>query len=175
MLRVRLKADGRLVEILPDGSELTVTTRDNWAIEPGPFGFTVVDIDPKNGGDETWAALIAKHGEIVTREVRTPSGGRHLWFRGTISDINKKLGPGIDTRCFGGYVLLLPSSVMGRPYEWFNTAVPIAPLPECVGEILEAQADESAARRADGDEYAIDAGATEAFAAWRAAGGKDGS
>ena len=34
-----------------------------------------------------------------------------------ITGINKKLGPGIDTRCFGGYVLPPPSYVNRRRYE----------------------------------------------------------
>jgi hypothetical protein len=149
--------------LLPDGSELTVTPRDNWAFEPGQAGFTVVDIDPKNGGDETWDALIAEHGPITTREVHTPSGGRHLYFHGTISAVNKKLGPGIDTRCLGGYVLLPPSSVKGRRYEWADETVPIAPLSKWTREILEAQ-----------DARTDDLDSDTAFEEWQEAGGEGG-
>jgi hypothetical protein len=172
----RLKDFGWYDFIRPDGSELTVTPRDNWAIEPGPAGCTVIDIDPKNGGDKTWAALIAKHGPIVTREVRTPSGGRHLWFSGTISAVNKKLGPGIDTRYFGGYVLLPPSSVNGRPYAWGGETVPIAPLPEWVRESLEAQDERPRRARAQKawDEFDDDPEGTTAFEEWKAAGGDGG-
>jgi hypothetical protein len=126
--------------IAPDGSELTVTPHENWATEPGRAGFTVIDIDPKNGGDATWNALIAKHGPLVTREVSTPGSGRHLWCRGTIVARNKKLGPGIDTRCFGGYALLPPGSIVSKGlYNWINPSVPIAPLPDWAREILEHQ------------------------------------
>jgi hypothetical protein len=111
----------------------------NLAFEPGSAGLLVVDIDPKNGGDHAWEALEAQHGKITTREVSTPSGGRHLYFLGTVTAVNKKLGPGIDTRCLGGYVLLPPSVVNGRPYRWADDTVPIAPLPEWVAEILNAQ------------------------------------
>jgi hypothetical protein len=159
----RLKHLGWFDFILPDGTELTVTPRDNWGFEPGQWGFTVVDIDPKNGGDASWAALIAEHGPIVTREVRTPSGGQHLYFRGTSAAVNKKLGPGIDTRCFGGYVLLPPSSVKGLPYAWVDETVPIAPLPEWAREILEAQ-----------DTTTYDVDGDTAFAEWQEAGGEGG-
>jgi hypothetical protein len=148
---------------LPNGDYVLINARNNLAIEPGQIGCTVVDIDPKNGGDKTWAALIAEHGPITTSEVSTPSGGSHLWFRGTVSTINKKLGPGIDIRCFGGYVLLPPSSVNGRPYAWVDETVPIAALPDWAREIAETQ-----------DEYADDPDVDTAFDAWQAAGGDGG-
>jgi len=161
---LRLKDLGWYDFILPNGSKLTVTPGENWAIEPGPFGFAVVDIDPKNGGAETWAALRAKYGRTITRMVRTPSGGLHLWFRGTIAAVNKKLGPGIDTRCFGGYVLLPPSSIDGRRYEWINTNVAIAPLPDWMREITEAQNECAKAPQED----------DAAFYEWKATGGEGG-
>jgi hypothetical protein len=160
--------------ILPDGTELTVTPHNNWGTEPGQAGFTVIDIDPKNGGNETWAALTAQYGPIETREVRTPSGGRHLWFRGTITAVNKKLGPGIDTRCFGGYVLLPgASSIRGRRYQWVNDTVPIAPLPEWARKILEAQDERPSSSRKAATEYDID-DSGDAYDAWLEAGGDGG-
>lgn len=111
----------------------------NLAFEPGSAGLLVVDIDPKNGGDRTWKVLEAQHDKIRTPEASTPSGGRHLYFFGTVTAINKKLGPGIDTRCFGGYVLLPPSVVRGKPYCWIDDRAPIAPLPEWIAEIPNTQ------------------------------------
>jgi hypothetical protein len=132
----------------PDGTELLVNAQENWAIEPGPHGFTILDLDPKNGSDKTWAELVARHGSVTTREVRTPKGGRHLWLRGTLPTVNRKLGPGIDTRCFGGYVLLPPSSVVFElnglerigHYSWVDDTVPIAPLPAWITEEIDAAA-----------------------------------
>ena len=46
-------------------------------------------------------------------------------FRETITGINKKLGPGIDTRCFGGYVLPPPSYVNRRRYELLDSSLPL--------------------------------------------------
>jgi hypothetical protein len=144
--KVRLSADHAWVHYTTaDGERAYSLPVDcNIALEPGSAGFFVVDIDPKNGGDQTWAELEARHGTITTREVRTPSGGRHLWFRGTVPQVNKKLGPGIDTRCFGGYVLLPPSGVKGRTYTWIDDSVPIAPLPAWIVEEIEAAAAQEA-------------------------------
>jgi hypothetical protein len=112
----------------------------NLAFEPGAIGVLIVDIDPKSGGDESWAALEAEHGKTpATLEVSTPSGGRHLYFHGIGPSTAKKLGRGIDTRGIGGYALLPPSSINGRHYTWLEG--PIAPLPEWIAEILATEAD----------------------------------
>src|SRR5579875_2503752 len=67
----------------------------NIAIPCGPSGLAVVDIDPRHGGDETWAALVASLPHPLPDTVRTltPSGGLHVWFRspGEISSGNNKL------------------------------------------------------------------------------------
>jgi hypothetical protein len=132
----------------PDGTEIRVNAIWNWAIEPGRAGFTVIDIDPKNGGDKTWARLVARYGPVTTRAARTPKGGLHLWFHGTLLKVNRKLGPGIDTRSFGGYVLLPPSRAIVEingtrhlgSYTWVNDTIPIAPLPQWIEEEIEVAA-----------------------------------
>ena len=52
----------------------------------------------------------------------TPSGGDHNWFRQRPGrpqrNTTKKLGPHTDTRASGGYVLVYPSMVDGKPYTW---------------------------------------------------------
>lgn len=75
---------------------------------PPAEGVIVVDIDPRNGGDNT----LALFPELPpTRTTRTRSGGRHLWLR---VDPHQKLrgvlGPGIDVKRHGkGYVVIPPS------------------------------------------------------------------
>ena len=45
-------------------------------------GFFVVDIDPRNGGDETLRDLEAEHGPLPpTVTVKTPGGGAHYYFQ----------------------------------------------------------------------------------------------
>lgn len=76
-------------------------------------GFWVLDIDPKGGGMETMAALVAEHGPLPkTFVVRTGSGGYHYFF--TLPDYelrntSGKVGQGIDTRANGGQVVAAPS------------------------------------------------------------------
>lgn len=109
----------------------------------------VLDVDPRHGGDETLDALVRTHGALPeTTEVLTGGGGRHLFFRhpgpafrvpnsagGVRPDGQVKgLGPGLDVRGDGGYVVAPPSGhVSGRHYEWEGSShpddVPPAPLP----------------------------------------------
>jgi hypothetical protein len=72
----------------------------------------VVDVDPRNGGDET---LKAAHGSLWyiprTRTVSTRSGGRHYYFAlPDDRELRGKLGPGVDIKKPGrGYVLVPPT------------------------------------------------------------------
>ena len=76
-------------------------------------GFLVVDLDPRSGSSETLAQL-AKAGKVFgdTVEAVSPRDGRHLYFaydpRVTISKANA-LGPGIDVKTDGGYIVAPPS------------------------------------------------------------------
>lgn len=96
-------------------------------------GFFVIDIDPRNGGDESFISLEAMlEGEIpstvesVTGQYRVNGRlvrGRHLYFKCDASEELignlKKMGfKGIDIK-HNGYVLLPPSShITGVPYQW---------------------------------------------------------
>jgi hypothetical protein len=85
----------------------------NIGCEPGRTGHHLLDIDPANGGNETWKRLVAEHGDIATHEVATPNDGRHLYLKLTGEPMAcTQLGPGIDTRGEGGYVLLPPSRIL---------------------------------------------------------------
>jgi Bifunctional DNA primase/polymerase, N-terminal len=73
-----------------------------------PEGQIVLDVDPRNGGDETLALLPSLP---RTRTTRTRSGGRHYWLRVPL-DMNLRgtLGPGLDVKRAGkGYVIVPPS------------------------------------------------------------------
>lgn len=91
----------------------------NIGLEPARLGWFVVDIDPRHGGNESWEALTSALHDIPTiRTVITPSGGRHLYFAGRpkINSVSK-LGPGLDIRSSGGYVLIPPSAINGVEYR----------------------------------------------------------
>lgn len=71
-------------------------------VVPGLVGCFVVDVDAKNGKDgfATLAELERTHGFETwdSPQQDTPSGGRHLLFRGTAKTSAGVLGPGLDTR-----------------------------------------------------------------------------
>lgn len=104
----------------------------------------VLDVDPRKGGDETLARLERELGALPeTPEVLTGGGGRHIYFARPTTTLRCSagaLGPGLDIRADGGYVLLPPSSHMsGKTYTdevsrpLFET--PLAPLPVWLLEI----------------------------------------
>lgn len=78
-----------------------------------PSGLVVVDVDPAHAGNETFKALEEEHGALPPgRTIRTGSGGTHLYFQHPGHEMPNtagRLGPGIDTRADGGYVLAPPS------------------------------------------------------------------
>ncbi len=83
-----------------------------------------VDVDPRNGGLETLAALQREHGEIPSRMVvRTGGGGLHIYCKKdtTLRCSNGLLGPGIDIKADGGGVVAPPSiHESGRRYMFID-------------------------------------------------------
>jgi hypothetical protein len=105
-------------------------------------GLVVIDIDDKDGkdGSASLAYLEDLHGELPpTLTVRTPSGGRHLYFRlppGVWAGTNSgKLGQGIDVRAEGGYVAG-PGSINGAGGYVVIYPLPIADAPAWLVEKL---------------------------------------
>jgi hypothetical protein len=101
-------------------------------------GLVVIDIDPRNGGDLTLGDLEAEHGKFPdTVEAQTGGGGRHLLHQYPEGDVRcgtDVLGPGIDIKAEGGYIVAPPSlHASGLRYEWEVSSHPddvtIAALP----------------------------------------------
>lgn len=103
---------------------------DNVGIATGPSGLVVVDLDtPKPGddpdlvGEKLFLQLAAASGErmATTWMVFTPSGGLHLYYRAPevprLRNTAGRIGPRIDTRARGGYVVAAGSVVDGRQYR----------------------------------------------------------
>jgi hypothetical protein len=106
------------------------------AFEPDQFA---LDLDTKGGknGVADLLNLELDHGDVpVTFTVRTPSGGEHRYFAGSApNSVGKKtLGPGIDVRGEGGYVVGPGSIIDGKAYEIIDTAE-IAPAPAWLLEL----------------------------------------
>lgn len=89
----------------------------NIALNPHSAGWGVIDIDGPEG-EAALATLEKEQGALpLTYEVRTPRGGRHLYFDGELPmtawrpGVKRCLGEHLDTRGVGSYVLVPPSFV----------------------------------------------------------------
>lgn len=99
-------------------------------------GIVALDFDVKSGDDGPgeFTKLVRDRGETLprTRAVRTPSGGLHHLF--TCSDpipsSKGKLGPGVEVKGDGTYILVAPSP----GYVIEDPAQP-APLPEWIADL----------------------------------------
>ena len=93
-------------------------------------GMVVIDVDVAKGGDESLQLLEIKYGLPSTLVARTPTGGRHIFFRHPFPVANTvgALGNGLDIRSSGGYVVAVGSSVDAGEYVW-DTVAPIEDAP----------------------------------------------
>lgn len=112
----------------------------NLAIATGQ-GLVVLDLDVDATKGVDGVAALAALGVAIppTRTVRTPRGGVHLYFRTDADVCNSqgKLGPGIDVRGRGGYVVAPPSlHARGTRYAWIDEAAPLAELPGALLAVL---------------------------------------
>ncbi len=101
-----------------------------------PAGAFVVDVDPQSDGVDTWATLVAEHGEAATRTAWSGrgDGSRHMYFRHPGGPLNARLGTGIDIKTPAGYTVLPPSkhAATGDRYRWENPAAPIVAAPDWI-------------------------------------------
>ncbi|WP_103546062.1 bifunctional DNA primase/polymerase [Streptomyces sp. SM1] len=122
----------------------------NVGIATGPSGLVVVDLDvPKDKGSSdapcgaaTFAALCerAGHPTPATYRTRTASGGTHLYFTAPpgvrLTNTAGSIGPLVDTRAHGGYVVATGSTTPAGQYEALCAPV-AAPLPGWLHSILQ--------------------------------------
>jgi hypothetical protein len=83
-------------------------------------GLFVLDIDPDGAA---WLSAINTTDLLRGTITKTPRNGRHYWFMQNGVELRCTTGvvaPGVDTRANGGYVLVPPSVVNGKPYEWLS-------------------------------------------------------
>jgi hypothetical protein len=108
----------------------------NVGIAPARSAMYVLDVDPPLGA-ETLARLTKDHGLLPdTLTIRTPRGGFHYWLLGSVRSTVQALGPKLDTRGEGGYVLVPPSIVNGVEYEYVGDTNNVAKGPEWIAELL---------------------------------------
>jgi hypothetical protein len=124
----------------------------NVGIATGPAGLLVVDLDtlkPKDGKDtpdgaSSFLALCERAGQPAptTRTIRTPSGGRHLYFTAPpstrLASTKGTLAPKIDTRGWGGNLVAPGSVTAAGPYTVLDDR-PVADLPRWLHKALTAR------------------------------------
>jgi Bifunctional DNA primase/polymerase, N-terminal len=98
-------------------------------------GLVILDIDRRPGGVVSLTRLEQTHGELPPTAMVETGRGRHYWFThpgGTVPNSAGRLGPGVDLRGDGGYIIAPPSShISGRRYRW-AAPHPIAVLPSWI-------------------------------------------
>ena len=87
----------------------------------------VFDIDPRNGGDDSWAQWVAEHGAPHDGLLQlTAGGGQHHVMRYTPELKSCELIKGVDLLTDGKYFVVSPSTFNGRSYEWEASSDPFA-------------------------------------------------
>lgn len=167
---------GRLVSRgLLDASTEEATIRRWFSDEPAAnLGvctdkLVVLDIDPRHDGDTSLATLERDHDFPSTWRVITGGGGEHIIFKcpegisvnSSMAETNPLLGPGIDIRARGGYIVAVPSRhLSGRLYAWsvdhHPASIPIAEAPAWLVEALTAGKQPSSVARRDAAQWAIE-------------------
>jgi hypothetical protein len=101
----------------------------NIAIATGEVsGIIVLDVDGE-AGKQSLADLMDEHGEFMESvEAETGGGGTHIIFRReeyAIQNSTSKLGPNLDIRGDGGYIVAPPSlHKTNKRYEWLERCAP---------------------------------------------------
>jgi bifunctional DNA primase/polymerase-like protein len=125
--------------------------RRMWASEPDANpavrceAFFVIDIDPRNGGNDAIQRWWNEFGEFPrTWHARTGSGGAHYYFRHHVALDDIPLGrlvDGIDCKGAGRHYVLIPPAVSkSGQYKWITrpSSTPLARAPEwLIREIVE--------------------------------------
>jgi hypothetical protein len=118
-----------------DATSDEASLRDLWssgmavAIACEASALVVIDVDPRNGGVESFKKLEAICPLPATAAVKTGGGGAHFYYRhpgGKFPPNLAKLGyPGVDIKT-RGYVVAPPSlHASGKRYEWACRTTPV--------------------------------------------------
>jgi hypothetical protein len=92
-----------------------------------------VDVDPYEDTAKRQHVLSSLPATLTSV---TPRGGNHYIYslESNLPGSTSKLAEKIDTRGDGGYLLLAPSVVDGKQYQWLDDGADIVPLPAFVAE-----------------------------------------
>jgi len=93
-------------------------------------GLVALDVDPRNGGNDTWKQLLKNYGPELenTTTSLTGGGGRHLIYQaGTTGSFPAAIGPGVEVK--HNHLIVLPPSrhLSGKEYQWLIDPDKLAP------------------------------------------------
>jgi len=115
----------------------------NIAVATGPTsGIVVLDVDPRNGGDEELQRLVNENELLPAGPAyETGSGGSHYWFRHPGFKVTSRAMAGLsglDVKGDGGYVIVPPSvHATGGSYLWYEDCAVTDALPEIAPWLME--------------------------------------
>ena len=89
-------------------------------------GIVVFDVDPRNGGDESWSKWLDDNGQVPEGAAMqmTAGGGEHHIAMYDPEIRSCKLTEGVDLLADGRYFVAYPSTIGGRRYEWEASSDP---------------------------------------------------
>lgn len=88
-------------------------------------GIIVFDIDPRNGGDNSWEVWLNNNGDVPEGIMAlTAGGGQHYIAKYQQGVRSCKLKQGIDLLSDGRYFVAYPSTIEGRSYQWEASSDP---------------------------------------------------
>src|SRR5690625_285247 len=116
---------------------------------------SVLDVDPRNGGDISIDRLLDEYGELPhTVECLTGGGGNHIYFNYDKRISKSKLDnyPGLDIQQNGKYVVIPQSThPNGKKYLWEESSkpviTPIADMPEWLVDMLKVESYSKVSKR----------------------------
>lgn len=99
--------------------------KTNIGIAAGKSGLFVLDIDPRNGGDDSYESMITKYGRLPDTAMQfSGGGGVHYVMRAPVGKKMRHMGPGLDSLSGNKYFLAHPSKTSGV-YEWEGSSDPL--------------------------------------------------
>jgi RecA-family ATPase len=101
--------------------------------EGATSGLYVIDVDTHKGAPPDVLEVYGHAALLATLRARTGSGGYHLYLKTDqpLPNTCDRLGPFVDTRGEGGYVVAPPSCNRNGAYTWDNTQ-PLQELPQSI-------------------------------------------
>jgi hypothetical protein len=115
-------------------------------------GLVVYDIDPRNGGQDSWDEWTAKHGQLPDGITALTAGGGYHYLAAYRDGIKScKLLDGVDLLSNGRYFVAYPSKINGKTYQWeassdpFDGVGPVSIPEEWLTSMLPAKKERTAA------------------------------